>query len=143
RNIIQHTRNFVDIQHGYLFSTPRTRWHVLSGRENRRSVVGDVNRVEADPSGMDPADDPRLPCALLERVDVSVEGRMAGVLAGDGVKVVERTLGGQDGVTADLNVPRGVVGIDDEQADFRVRDHVATLLPLECGVDGRDPVLNI
>jgi hypothetical protein len=110
---------------------------VITTAKASLSVVGDVDRVEADPSGTDAADDPRLPHTLLDRVDVSVEGRIAGVLTGDGVEVVERAIGGQLGVTTDLDVARGVVGIDDEQADLRVRDQVAPLLPLECGVDDR------
>jgi hypothetical protein len=91
---------------------------------------------------MDSADDPRLACSLFDRVDVPVEGRMAGVLAGDLVDVLDGAISDKLGVAAEVDEARSVVRVHDEQAHHRVGEH-ASLLPLPHHVDHRASVVDV
>ena len=73
----------------------------------------------------------------------------------DGAAAVNTTLKRQKGRNMAANPKVSLLVVDpgntsryiqirgDEQADFRVRDHVAGLLPLKRGVDDRSPALHI
>ncbi len=56
-------------------------------------VVGYVDRVEGDSSGMDPADHPGFAESLRFGIDVAVIGGVAGVFAGQRIKVFVRAFG--------------------------------------------------
>jgi hypothetical protein len=85
---------------------------VAAGRSS--SGVG-VDRVERDPAGVDPADDPRLATLLIDRIDEPVVGRMTGVHAGQSVEVVTGAILDQLGIAPDLHESRRVVGVDGEE----------------------------
>lgn len=58
-------------------------------------------------------------------------GGVVRVLAGQRVEVFAGVVGDEFRVAADLDEPRGVAGVDDEQADLAVIEHVAAFLPLQ------------
>ncbi len=72
-----------------------------------------MDGVDADPSSVDPADDPGLTSSVVPGV--------TGVPTSQLVEVSERPVGGQLGVAADLDVAAVVGGVDDEQTDLRVQ----------------------
>src|SRR5215208_3738744 len=55
-----------------------------------RVRASDVDRIERDPPGDDPADDASLAGLLLERVDVAVVRGMGAVLARQRIEVLDR-----------------------------------------------------
>ena len=69
-------------------------------------------------------------------------GRMTRVAPGQLVEVLLGTVDDQLRVAADLDEATGVIGVDDEEADPRVREKIATLAPFERGVHaGTDAVV--
>ena len=85
----------------------------------------------------------RLVLAALARVDLAVVVGMAGVAPGQPVEVVERAVGVQLRVAADLDEAPGVVRIDHQEADPRVGDHVPALVALERRVHRGVPAVDV
>lgn len=93
-----------------------------------------MDRVESDSPCVDSTRDAGLP-SLLRHV-MGLAG-VAYAIPGEGV------VGGEFDVTADLDESGGVVGVDHEETDLRVRHEIATLLSFECRVEPGEAVVDV
>src|SRR6476661_3495014 len=105
------------------------------GQGRRSRSRAGVDGVARDMTCVEPADDASFLRGQSHWVDVAVEAWFVRVRPGQGVEVLEGPVAHELDLAADLHVARRVVRVDDEQAGARVAEQVATLLPLEGGVD--------
>jgi hypothetical protein len=77
-----------------------------------------VDRVEDDPARVEPDRHAGLALALILRAYVAVETGMIGVISGKSVQVLDGAPANELRLTANADIPRSVLRINDEQAKW-------------------------